>query len=401
MIIELLCLSVVLLCIVVVGRYHGVFNLIDPVSFFALTNVVLGFVGILYRERYEYSAYISDEASLILIKGMVFFCAGVFFANKFNANDSVRARRSLASGHITNTSLYYIVWGGGALFSLLYIFATGGVSWGDVNFEDTRVINRQGFGWLALSSTAFVMVPTLALLIVNRANGKSLIAYMAMVFLSFLILLLPGNRGPAMDLLVAAGFFYCFFRWRRVPVVPVLVGAFFIFIILSFLGVVRSGDLGDLEIALLKSIWRPYVNLFNFENIYTYFPDYVPFQHGFGYVIDFLVVLPGYQPNFGLWVKDALNFDFAGGSITLGFAGELYANFGEYGVYVGYFLFAVFLVFLSRLMSRWQGDKFLVGRYVISMSVKAMAVSGIVSPVLYFFIPMFFVVFFLGFIDKK
>lgn len=389
--VELYAVIALLICLAIVSRYHGLINLIDPVSYFTLGNVILGFVGIFYRGNYRLSAYISDEAVFILINGLLCFTVGVLIANKIlhripATRSALIFRRDAEHAKIP----FYIIYFVGIVFSIAYALKTGGILWASAGFDDARIVQRQGFGWLVLLGISFVTVGVLSLVIIFIASKKSLLMPLLLVGSGAIFLLLPGNRAPALELLVASSFFYCFFRWGKVPVVVFITGLLFAAIALAFLGLIRSGDVGDVQLAMLQAIWRPYVNLYNFQTVFDAFPLYLPYQLGGSFLTDLSVLAPGYQPNFGLWIKEQLNMNFAGGSVTVGFAGEMYANFGHVGVYVGYFLFAFLLVWISKKLRNLTSSSWLLLRYVVAMTAKGIAVSGVVSPILYVAMPFLF-----------
>lgn len=63
--------------------------------------------------------------------------------------------------------------------------------------------------------------------------------------------------------------------------------------------------------------------------------------HGETMVIEAKLFLPGSNPNFGTWLKDAMKLKFDGGSITTTHLGLAYINFG----YAGAMLFPFLSVF--------------------------------------------------------
>ena len=388
--IEIYCAVVAIFVLFVVGRGHGILNIVDPVVYFALTNIIFGLVGVLYRSSYEHVAYIDDAAAVILMNGMLVFGVSVLIGNFIFSGRKKAARIARVKLRNVGFGAYIAAFAVGAIFMAAYVVKTGGLLWSGFGFEDERIIERQGFGWLVLAGTALLTVSTWLIIISMLSTGRVRWWGWGLVVVSGAFLLIPGNRGPAAEMLVGVAFFYCVARWGRLPIHIFIGGLLILFGFITFLGLIRAGDVMEVEMLMAKGLWRPYVNIYNFQTVFDAFPLYLPYQYGYGFIQDVSVILPGYQPNFGLWLKESLNIEFAGGSITVGFAGEMYSNFGEVGVYVGYFAIGLMLVWLSVFLRRFVGDVGFAFRYAVAASVKAVAVSGVVSPILYIFTPFAF-----------
>lgn len=109
--------------------------------------------------------------------------------------------------------------------------------------------------------------------------------------------------------------------------------------ILMTLGIIRQGLNFDLESLLKQILWRPFTNIQNIEWITNYFPSTHDFFYGKSLLVDLSVLLPGYQPNFGTYIKELMGLYFSGGSLTLSFLGQAYIDFG--------YIFALILIFHS------------------------------------------------------
>ncbi|MBA1332202.1 hypothetical protein QQ73_14145, partial [Candidatus Endoriftia persephone str. Guaymas] len=77
--------------------------------------------------------------------------------------------------------------------------------------------------------------------------------------------------------------------------------------------------------------------------VYEYIPDLIDFDSGFLFIQTFSTLLPGYQPTFGLVLKEAIGLEYAGGGLNPTMVGELYIDSGVYGVFVGMFMYGVIL----------------------------------------------------------
>lgn len=76
------------------------------------------------------------------------------------------------------------------------------------------------------------------------------------------------------------------------------------------------------------------VGSINLNYIVMNFPDKINFQYGYTFLINILMLLPGPDLDFTLWLKQALGMDFAGGGVTPTIIGEGYINFGYIGIIV-------------------------------------------------------------------
>ena len=76
------------------------------------------------------------------------------------------------------------------------------------------------------------------------------------------------------------------------------------------------------------------VGSINLDYIVITFPDKINFQYGYTFLINILMLLPGPDVDFTLWLKQSLGMTFAGGGVTPTIIGEGYINFGYIGVIV-------------------------------------------------------------------
>src|SRR5690606_21921627 len=108
----------------------------------------------------------------------------------------------------------------------------------------------------------------------------------------------------------------------------VIIGIILITLV-AIMGALRTNlDEGVDFVRLVKARfgWRPYVNIQNLQRIYEFFPEKEGFLYGYSYLIELKVFLPGSNPNFGTYLKDVMNWQFEGGSITPTFLGIGYIN---------------------------------------------------------------------------
>ena len=84
-----------------------------------------------------------------------------------------------------------------------------------------------------------------------------------------------------------------------------------------------------------------YVNDINLNYVFSTFPKKVEFQHGYTYLINILMLKPGPDLDFTLWLKEQIGITFNGGGVTPTILGEFYMNFGNLSMYIGMFFLGI------------------------------------------------------------
>lgn len=388
-----------MLFISLITARRSLLNLFDPVSYFSITHIVLFFLAAFYRGFYEWGVPINDQSLILLCSCMLAFAIGATVPGGLLSALSKRlfpkqsAMKQSALYAVASTPRYYsysawILFMFGAAGVAIFIIKCGGILWLKNDFDDLRITARAGIGWLVLPSIVFITYSTIALFSYYLFHKQQYMKSYAVALLGTFLLLQYGNRAPAFEVVICCGFIYCWKRWRTIPVLLMLVGCLLTFLTLGAMQVIRQGLSTDFLMVLLQSIWRPFVNIQNFDLIVKAFPNRLNFLHGQSFFMDLAVLAPGYQPNFGTWLKDQLGLDFTGGSVTVTYLGELYANFGEVGGLWGAFLLGTVLDVLSRYSRKFYDDYTCYPTiFAIAITSKAVVSSGFISPILYIMIP--------------
>lgn len=256
------------------------------------------------------------------------------------------------------------------------------------DLDNVRIDGRKGYGWFALASISLVTVPAIFLLSnLNLRRGK--MTFLTITVISFISLLLIGNRGPAFEVIVIAIVLYYakvhgglnFFKMTAVGGILLAM--------LGSLNLFRQGDEYALELLALKTVWRPYVNIDNFNEVSSYFSVNRPLN-GYGYLMDLMVVAPGNQENFGTWFKTVAGMDFTGGGVTVTYAGEILSNFGIYFLPPIALMYFLVIFILDKLkFEKTMSSLGFTHSAVLAITAKSFVSSGLVSPLLYTYVPMF------------
>ena len=110
----------------------------------------------------------------------------------------------------------------------------------------------------------------------------------------------------------------------------------------------------------------------NLGYILNRFPNGVEYQKGYTYIINILMLAPGPDPDFTLWLKEKLNMNFDGGGVTPTIIGEFYINFGFIGIVFGMLAIGMILKKLDYLYEK--SNSIFMPSYLISIALSI--VSG-------------------------
>ena len=265
-----------------------------------------------------------------------------------------------------------------------YSLHIGGLVWlQEEGIDDLRVELRKGSGWVALLGIAVAFVGTVMLLC-SRHVGSWLRGCLTILLLGGCAVSY-GNRAPGADVLVAGLFSLWVMKYRKVPLLGLVGCAGLLIVLVAVAGLYRQGFEISSQGVMQQILWRPFVNFQNFQILYDAFPSQISFQMGNGYLIDLSVIMPGYQPNYSTWLKDALEMEFTGGGLNQTYLGELYSNFSLLPALLGSFILGAMLQLLYGLMGMLRSSLQLM--LIMSFSLKSIVSSGLVSPLIYMLAP--------------
>lgn len=209
------------------------------------------------------------------------------------------------------------------------------------NLAENRVNVMSGNGLLMLLlRLPIFLVPMMINLYYDykkyRINSLFINKYSILIclLLSAFILLLTGYRTRFLMLILFS--FLVFSKNKKIPLKYYVYFAVLILVLVFAYGALRDSN----------SIWRQIRtelirNVINLNYIFNFFPKYVNFQHGYTYLIDFIMLKPGPDLDFTMWLKETLMLSFSGGGVTPTLMGELYMNFGFASIFIGSFLYGV------------------------------------------------------------
>lgn len=353
-------LRLIFLVSLVLMRKIRILDILHPGIFFLwMYMLFLGFSALLIPIDSYFSIYLSEHAKYALLMYPIFF----IFSTHFLSNIFL-----LKKPKIVNPELNYDIhpmkafYGSIILFLLsffIFIFIylkMGFIPLLQENAEDVRVEAKKGLGSFVLLATGMVYTSQLFFYAYLRffTKYKRLLVYFITI-ISFLLILGIGYRGPAAMvflIVIFTNFFLSdeYFKIKRIPIKFLFYG-FSLIILITIMGIYRHGN--ELSISSFVSLfWTMTVNLFNLENIITYFQNH-EYRYGMTIINDFLVAIPGIESQFfGNELKDMLSLSFKGEGVTVTAPGEGYANFGLIGVALHATIFGLIVGISFNILSR-------------------------------------------------
>lgn len=222
--------------------------------------------------------------------------------------------------------------------------------------QNGRVSAMAGNGMLIyLAQISIVVIPMLYEAYYDGKNVykkrvSSLIEVCGMTSISFVVLLLQGYRSNALTLGLCLAFMIVYknnIKSSRL----VVWGALGIALV-EILGMARnqmSSSTSFLSSSFVVSLLASLVvHCHNLNYVFLTFPSKTNFQFGYTYLIDFIMLKPGPDLDFTLWLKEQVGVAFAGGGRTPSILGEHYINFGLSFVFLGMFLMGVVGTIISE-----------------------------------------------------
>ncbi|MCD7815815.1 MAG: oligosaccharide repeat unit polymerase [Bacteroides sp.] len=318
---------------------------------FYLYSVALGPIILMLRGTY----YTTYDYHTTIIGGLLAFAIGNFFFSFKNTNVKSRGDKShFQIKIIDRITVLYMLYLMTVLLSLFYIYQNYDLLFGG-NIESSRVDAMSGNGALIyLMQSSIVILPMLFDIYYGTQKlGKPLInKYVLgfMIIFSAFLLLASGYRAPVMTLFICLIIMYA----GKTDMKPLKIVAFgFLSIIgVTVLGVIRSALSGGSSSVVSSLLASLYTNGINLNYIFSTFPEKVPFQNGYTYLINFKMLMPGPDLDFTLWLKEQIGISFSGGGVTPTILGEFYMNFGFASIFIGMFILGVVSVYLRKYFIR-------------------------------------------------
>ncbi|PCI07345.1 MAG: hypothetical protein COB77_04860 [Gammaproteobacteria bacterium] len=408
----LLVITSLVLVSFLVNHYIGLVNITNPIVPLYYYHTFFFLIALTYIERYAHVEISASVVYMILYGYIALFFSAVFFYKLLGGRKGAVLARCFHN-HLTPSSSY--IWAAFiiqtiAIVLILVFYMYKGVLILADDANNYRVDARKGLGFVILMfrwvSELFVVMLSLFLFTSKRKSLLLAILFVSYYIITFFLLLGLGSRSFVLELvLIVIGIFY-WSRCRGFDFKLLFTGILF-FSVLGLLGVFRQGFDVNAALVFEKAVWRPFVNIQNYQWIVN---DFIGNDklNGESLLIELNTLLPGYQPNFGTWYKEVYGYDFSGGSITVTYLGEAFANFGYAGVFIFPLAIGFFVAIISYICQRRITFIWMFVSIMMSLSLKGIINVGIgatlvgtVFPVVFYICMFFLIRYFILLISQK
>lgn len=399
--------------------FNNLLNFTNPISVFTDSYLVLMGFSALFIPSYLNIIFINDNILVAIVAGLYAFFIGSILSDIFYVKSGKVTNRysklTLKSSEIQLKSSFIaakIVFFMGIMFGIYFYYKMSMIPiLLREDIEMLRVEAKKGISYLFLACLSFIHIGVLPIFFYYLRRKRTL-RFLPYLVVSLFILLGGGFRGDAFYLLLGVFIVFSYHRYGKIKLGQTLIFIIFALILLVILGYYRSaGSLRLLHLSffLEKIKWRFFTNILGFGLIYDKFSDSLMFLHGRSYLMDLRVILPGYQPSFGIWLKEFLDFRFRGGSLNPSVLGESYANFGFWGIIVILFLLGFALKFVYNIIKKKETNIYrLLLLIFFSFFSLQIVVSGLGATLISFLLPhlaafmtFYFVAAILGNLSRK
>lgn len=347
-----------------------VFSMIGLYSIYMYTFVQIG----VYLQEY-FEIYLNYKVIIILLFYNFIFPITLIAWKKIAYLDKVKKFKVLESNVISNRILFLI---GICIFGIFFIKSGGFIIFMD-DAENARINAVAGSGFLVVLGTQFLNISTLI-----EKKEKVRIMYL---IISIIFMFGTGFRSQALYLIAMYYIIYHISTNKASIFKMVSVGTIISFLY-AYIGIIRSGLQNWTFSGLYKPIiWRMFVNTSNFSDILNLYPQKL-FTVGGSYVNDLLTVLPGAQETYIFKLKDILNIQFDGGSLTPSIFGEGYYNFGLLGAIVIPILIAIIILNIDYFARNYLSIEIYL---IASFLMVGISTTGIMPVLLYSILPLIIV----------
>ncbi len=351
----LIAAALVAVAVVALSRYMSLRDLANPFVVGLWYWIAFWMVGIGLGPNTRYAPAVGPNTVALIVLSFVAFTAGGLVASAVRQGRTVTRAAGYERPRLPDppdAAAAGVMVVTGALLMVAFLIQAGGVPVLSEEAEQVRVDTRYTLGFLVISAR-WMLTLGVATLVAYAYGARR--AWRGPVWLvvclGALLIATIGSRAPVLLLIIAVGWVAVRSK-ATLPRWPlVLLGAVGAFVFLAVAAIFRAGEDLTLSLIMARMQWLAYVNATNLDRLLAFFPDSRGFLMGSSYVMDLSVLMPGHQPNFGEWLKQAMGLTFPGGGITIGLVGESYANWGPLGSVILAALFGALMAWWSATQS--------------------------------------------------
>lgn len=174
-------------------------------------------------------------------------------------------------------------------------------------------------------------------------------------------------------------------RYKKIEQKKLIALGGILLLAVSSLSVLRGVLSGESAVSMLDSVVISLGNgSINMYYVLRQFPDRTPFQYGYTFLINFIMLAPGSQPDFTIWLKNQIGIVFSGGGVTPTLLGEAWMNFGTIGVLIEFFITGLICNHLDRKYYSTKNIYFIVlNIWVLTSSVRGGFSNSLINLIIY------------------
>lgn len=277
----------------------------------------------------------------IVIGGLSAMFLGYVINIKFKILKLPKTKKVKFNTAISWKTMLYISYILATFACSIYFISNRNILFGNLN--DGRIDAARGNGILLYIMKLHIMIIPLMYEEYIKQRISACIFLSLSIFAS-LQLLTIGFRTP-FALMLAVIIIMGVYK-ERIPLkkcIPIGIGSF---IFLIVYGVYRNGT--NITSIYFLARNQLFIGAQNLNYVYRTFPHKVPFQKGYTYFINLIMLKPGPDLDFTLWLKQMLGLSFSGGGVTPTILGEFYMNFGNLGIFSGMFILGVIIAKVDK-----------------------------------------------------
>ncbi|MCB0430214.1 MAG: oligosaccharide repeat unit polymerase [Flavobacteriales bacterium] len=236
---------------------------------------------------------------------------------------------------------------GMGVISMIVYFLFFGIPLLQANINEARTVGNTG----AVNPLFFVIKynANIALLMLCIASIKRYVLKQSFHIRGFNFLLggvllflmvLESNRTSFYYVFVPS-FVYLLVLKRRISIKSVVIPVVFILSI-AYFG--RYRNAGSFDRPITVTFLNELVAMkYNLTTVYRYYSEHEEREHGMMHLRGLAVLLPGHQLDMSLFLKNKLGIEFEGGGMTPTILGQIYVDFGFWGLIIEMFLLGLLL----------------------------------------------------------
>lgn len=194
------------------------------------------------------------------------------------------------------------------------------------NYDNNRISAMKGNGILiqAIGLSKIALCMMFELLLEKKISKKK--------FIVFIILTIPTTLVVGFRSTLIAPILIMMIMYNRKN--KILTRRVIITVLIAVVMIVSLGVIRQILSNGLTKWYQSFLLLFangsiNVNAILDTFPKTVEYQNGYTYLINIIMLRPGPDLDFTLWLKEQVGYSFSGGGMTPTMIGEIYINFGK------------------------------------------------------------------------